>query len=64
MKRNAVMSRQRKKFAAVLHTCIRCGCDDNHACSPDGCYWVKGLVDVCSECATGSELRHDAAVGR
>ena len=37
-------------------TCIECGCDDNHACRPDGCFWLRvdyhmGL-GVCSQCGS------------
>jgi hypothetical protein len=37
-------------------TCIGCGCDDNHACRPNGCFWLR--VDyrsgwgVCSQCGS------------
>lgn len=54
-----------KKLAGVrakpktASKCTRCGCDDDHRCQPTGCWWVKGLVDVCSECATVSELNRD-----
>lgn len=34
--------------------CIGCGCDDNHACQPYGCSWLRvdyaAGVGVCSEC--------------
>lgn len=37
-----------------IATCIGCGCDDNHACRPGGCFWVrvdyKAGVGVCSQC--------------
>lgn len=37
--------------------CQRCGCTDDRACARDGgCFWVPGLEDVCSACATPSEL--------
>ena len=36
--------------------CIGCGCDDNHACRPYGCSWLRvdyaAGVGVCSECST------------
>ena len=37
-------------------TCIECGCDDNHACRSNGCFWLR--VDyrfgwgVCSQCGS------------
>lgn len=37
-----------------IATCIGCGCDDHHACQPEGCYWLRvdyaAGVGVCSEC--------------
>jgi hypothetical protein len=38
--------------------CIRCGCTEENACE-GGCAWVPnvGMVDVCTGCATATELR-------
>lgn len=37
-----------------IATCIGCGCDDRHACRPEGCYWLrvdyKAGAGVCSQC--------------
>lgn len=37
-----------------IATCIGCGCDDNHACRPNSCWWLRvdyaAGVGVCSEC--------------
>jgi hypothetical protein len=37
-----------------IATCIGCGCDDFHACSPEGCSWIKvnyaSGQGVCSNC--------------
>lgn len=37
-------------------SCRRCGCTDARGCQPFSCYWVPGVEDICSECATGEEL--------
>jgi hypothetical protein len=29
-------------------SCRSCGCTDNNACRPFGCYWVE--ADLCSAC--------------
>lgn len=37
-----------------IATCIGCGCDDNHACQPGCCWWLRvdysAGVGVCSKC--------------
>lgn len=38
--------------AIAIRTCRGCGCDDLHACQPEGCYWAE--ADLCSHCVATS----------
>lgn len=35
-------------------TCRVCGCTDERACEPTGCWWVT--PDICSVCWDGQEV--------
>ena len=41
--------------------CSVCGCTDDHACEPEGCYWVA--PDLCSACADPDEDDGEAVIG-
>lgn len=47
----ASRARRRPKPKPVAGTCRVCGCTDNNACQPMGCWWVDDTHTLCSECA-------------
>lgn len=54
------MLKAKGRELAPAGTCVRCGCQDYHACD-GGCYWVE--PDLCSQCAIASEFL-DAGIVR